>query len=126
MLRKCQRVLRLIEADLAAAWKSDVSDRPPSGLLQFRTVHAFFRECPNLGLDIVTQKIEFVTVRLSGRMHGHFRRRHRENQPSVTGIHRRQPEHVPEEGSIRLRIFAGDDDMRAKDHARFLSLPRSC
>ena len=100
-------MLRLVETYCASAGKSDVGDRPPPCFLHFRTVDAFLSECRYLGLQIVTHEIEFVSASIFGGMNRHFRRRQREDQPSVAGVHGLKSEAVPEEGPISRRVLAG-------------------
>src|SRR3954454_8064100 len=44
-------------------------------------------------------------------------RREPEDQPAAARIDRRQPEHVAEEGAVRLRVARVDDRVGADDHA---------
>jgi hypothetical protein len=57
-----------------------------------------------------------------GGMNRQFRRRKREDQPSMSGIYERSSQHVPEEGAISHRILAIYDYVSAKDH----ELPLPC
>src|SRR5258708_11394804 len=74
---------RLIQADFTSARKTDRCDRTPSGFLHVRHADTLLSECHDLGLQVVTHEIEFVSLTLFGRMNGHFCRRKREDQPSV-------------------------------------------
>src|SRR5882762_6509638 len=49
-------------------------------------------------------------------MHGDFRWRQSEDQPSVPNIHAREPEHVPKESTVSLSIGAVDDRVSAGNH----------
>src|SRR5258708_39185937 len=109
-------MFRLVEAGFASAGKPDHRDRAPSGFLHFRTADTLRRECRDLGLQIVTHEIELVLVTLFGGMNRRFRRRQREDEPSVASVHRGESENVPEEGTVGLRILAVDDDVRTKNH----------
>jgi hypothetical protein len=80
-------MFRLVETYFASARKPDTGDRPPSLLFHFRTLYALLLKSRYLGLQIVTHEIEFVPAIRFGGMNRHFRRRQREDQPSVTGVH---------------------------------------
>jgi hypothetical protein len=45
-----------------------------------------------------------------------FCRRQSKDQPSVTGIDGRKPEHIAKEGAVRLCILAVDDDVCSRNH----------
>src|SRR5215470_3733190 len=110
------RVLRLVETDLAPAWKLDFGNRTPSGFLHIRTVDAFLSERRHLGFQIFAHEIEFVYVVLIGRMKRGLCRRHREDQPAVAGVHGRESKDVPKKGAVSFRILAIDDHMSAIYH----------
>jgi hypothetical protein len=57
-----------------------------------------------------------MPVTVFGWMDSYFCRRHRENQPPMTGVHGRKSEDVPQESAVSHRIFAVKDHMRTKDH----------
>jgi hypothetical protein len=59
----------------------------PSFLLHRGTADALLSERQYLGIQIVTHEIKFVPVILFGWMNGYFRRRKREDQPPVAGVH---------------------------------------
>ena len=67
-------------------------------------------------VHVVTHEIELVVTGALGRMGSELRGRQREDQPAVTGIDRREPEHVLEELSHRLRVLAVDDCVNSGDH----------
>jgi predicted metallopeptidase len=48
---------------------------------------ALLRQCRDLRLKIVTHEVEFVPTIFFGGMNCHLRRRQREDQPSVAGVH---------------------------------------
>ena len=118
-------MLRLIEPDFAAARKPYLDDRTPSGFLHLRTLDALLRKCRNLRPKIVTHQIKLGTLILIGRMNCHFRRRQRENQPTMASVHRCKSQNVAQESAVRRSILAVYDHVRSKDHQRRLSqLPR--
>ncbi len=94
-------------------------DRPPPCLLHLGTLDALLSERRDLGLQIVTHEIEFVSAGIFGGMNRHFRGRKRKDQPSVAGIHGGKSDDVSEESPIGSRVLAGYDDMRTKDHDSF-------
>jgi len=49
-------------------------------------------------------------------MQGDFRRRQSKNQPAVTGIDGREPEHLVEKRPIGFSVGAVDDDVGTGDH----------
>jgi hypothetical protein len=110
-------MLGLVETYFTSAGKADFAYRPPSSLLHFRTPDALPGERRYLSLQVVTHKIKLVPAVLFGGMNRHFGRGHRENQPTVAGVHGRESEDVAEEGAIRRRILAVDNYVGAKDHA---------
>jgi hypothetical protein len=114
---------RLVKTDFAASGKLDLDNGTPSGFLYVRTPDALLSEHRNFGLQIITHEIEFEPVVLLGGMHRHFRRRQREDEPSVARVHGFKSQDIAEEGTISLRIFAVDNYMRAKDHGLYLFSP---
>jgi hypothetical protein len=55
--------------------------------MHFRTPDALVPESRYFGLQIVTHEKQFVPAIRFGGMNRHFRRRQREDQPSLAGIH---------------------------------------
>jgi hypothetical protein len=53
-----------------------------------------------------------------GRVNGDLGRRQLEDQPSVSGIHVREPQDVGDKGPIRLGVLAVKDHMRAAEHGQ--------
>src|SRR5882672_5457602 len=51
-----------------------------------------------------------------GGMEGRFRLGKTEDQPSVTGVHGREPKYVTKEVAVGLCVLTVDDHMRAVDH----------
>src|SRR5258708_18103199 len=111
-------MLRLVKANVTSAGKTDLCDRTPSRFFHVCHADTLLSECDDLGFQIVTHEKEFVPLERLGGMNGHFRRRQREDQPAVTGVHRGKSEDVPAEGTISRSILAVDDDMGTKDHER--------
>src|SRR5262249_52712588 len=66
--------------------------------------------------QIFAHEIEFVYVIIIGRMEGGLRRRHREDQPAVAGVHGLEAKDVPKKGPVSFRILAINDHMSARDH----------
>jgi len=109
-------MFRLIEAHLATAGEPDLGDRTPSCFLHRRTLDALLAERRDLALQIVTHEIQFVPLTFFGWMNRNFRRRQRENQPSVASVYGRKSQDLAEKGAISCRILAVKDYMGAKDH----------
>src|SRR5262245_12816490 len=113
---KCQWMPRLVEADFTSSGKTDLGDRAPSGLLHIRHSDTLLPECGDLRLQIGTHEKQFVPINLGG-MNSHFRRRQREDQPSMAGVHRGKSEDVPTEGAISRRIVAVENYVRTQHHS---------
>src|SRR3954462_15344321 len=109
-------MLRLVETHFASAWKPDLGDRTPSRFLHFRTSDALLPQRRHLRLQIVTHEIEFIPSMLLGRMNRQFRRRERDDQPSMASIHGCSSEDLTEKGAISGRILAVHNYMGTKDH----------
>src|SRR5262245_64989225 len=45
-----------------------------------------------------------------------FRRRHREDQPAMSGVYGRKSKDISKKGAVCFRILTVDDHMSAKDH----------
>ncbi len=56
------------------------------------------------------------------RVHRDFGGWQGEDQPVVAGVHRREPEDVPEDGTIGGRVPAVEDHMSTEDHCWLLSV----
>jgi hypothetical protein len=109
-------MLRLIKAHLAASWEPNLGDRAPSLFVHPRTLHARFTKCCHLGLQVVTHEIQLMPAILISGMKCGLCWRKSKDQPPTPGIHRRKMQDVPEEGTVRIRVFAIYDYMRARDH----------
>jgi hypothetical protein len=120
-------MFRLIQSNFAAARKPDGGDYTPPLLVNFRA-HNFlslepFDGCRQIVAHEVELRVEkFIPARFCiGRMHGELGWRQCEYQPSVAGIHRTEREDVGKERSIRIRVFAVEENVGAVDHAEIVS-----
>jgi hypothetical protein len=85
--------------------------------LYFLSLQRFHRR-----LEVVAHEVQFVHIVLFGRMKRSFRRRQRKDEPAVTGVHRAKFEDIAEEGAVRLRVLAVNDDVGSGDHRSSLVL----
>jgi hypothetical protein len=108
-------MLSLVEANFAASRKLDPGDRSPPFLPNGRALDVLPRQSLPFSFKVFTHEVEFLAVVLFGRMERHFCGRQGEDQPSMTGIDRRKPKHIAKEDAVRIRIFAIDDDMCARN-----------
>src|SRR6478609_2721268 len=116
-----ERMARLVHADLAAAWQPEVGE--PSPALLGHVVCELDSSGPEVthrGVQVVAHEVQLVPGRTIGRVHGQLRGRELEDQPASAGVDMRLPEDLGEEGAIRFRISAEQDDMAAVDHIRRL------
>ena len=115
------RMPRLVQPDLAATGQPETGEPPPS-LLGYVLCEfdALGLQVTDRGFQVVAHEIQLVPGRTVGRVHGQFRRRDLEDQPPATSVDMRLPEDVCEEGTIRFRISAEQDDVTAVDHMRRL------
>lgn len=109
-------MIRLVQADVAAAGESDLGHRTPTRFFDFRACDALLSESRHLSAQVVTHQVDLVPPIVLGRVHGYLRRRQGEDELIVPGIHRRKAENVPEECTIGSRMLAVDDDVGAEDH----------
>src|SRR5215471_6175855 len=109
-------MLRLVETDLAPAWKLDFGDRTPSGFLHIRTADAFLGEGCHLGLQVFAHEVEFMYVVSVGRVERGLCRRHREDQPVVARVDGRKSKDIPKKVAICFCVLSVDDHMSARDH----------
>jgi hypothetical protein len=107
----------LIKSDLASARQLDSGDRAPPLILNWRAPDTLLFERSHLRLQIVAHEIEFMSTILVGWVYGGFGRRKRKDQPSMTGIHGVESEHVAEKCTIRLGVFAVDNYVSAENHS---------
>src|SRR5260370_13254912 len=118
-------MLRLIQANLLSTGQLHLRNRTPSRFLNLRALHTLLTQCIHLRFQAVAHEIEFVRTVLTCRMECSLTRWQREDQPAMACIHRLEPENVPEEGAIRFRIFAVNNDVSARNHVHLLETPRS-
>ena len=109
-------MLRLVEAELTAAREPNLRDGPPARFFDLRADDATVGERGHLCREVVAHEEELGS-RCRSWMHGSLGRRQGEDQPAATGVDRRKPEYLREEGPIGIGIVAGDDDMGTEDHA---------
>jgi len=72
------------------------------------------------GFEIIAQEPGFMRF-LVRRMNRDLGRRQTENEPTAADVYVREFEHVAKESSIRLRILAVNDDVRAGDQELVVS-----
>ena len=102
-------MLRLIEPEVPSARQPNTGQGAPA-LLPYRwTHHTLFAKPCHFGWQIVAHQIEFVFFRFFSGMERRFRRRQREDKPAMSGIDRRELEHLFEEDAIRLRVLTVQD-----------------
>ncbi len=81
-------MLRMIETHFTSAGKLELGDGTPSCFLYLGAPDALLLQRGYLRFQIITHEIELVTlIRFVGMNRG-FRRRQREDEPSVAGVHR--------------------------------------
>jgi hypothetical protein len=102
-------VPRLIDAELSAARKRHLREQTPALVLDWAASDVLRLHILDECLDVVAHQIELVHVVLVGRMHGHFRWRQSENQPSLAHVDVRECEHVAQERAVGTGIRAVDD-----------------
>jgi hypothetical protein len=108
-------MLRLVQANFAASRKLDPGDRSPPFLPNGRALDVLSSQSLPFGLEVFTHEVELLAIVLLGGMERHFRGWQGEDQPSMTGIYRRKPKHIAKEDAVRIRIFAVDDDVCARN-----------
>ncbi len=109
-------VLRLVEADLAAARKPDLRDRTPTRFLDDRASNTLRVEPLHLGREVVAHQVQ-LRRRSVRRMHGQLRGREAEDEPTAASIDMLEAEHVAQERPIGVGITTEQDDVRAVDHS---------
>ena len=112
---------RLVQSDLAATGQPQTGEPPPSLLgYVLCELDSLGLQVSHRGFHVVAHEVQLVSGRTVGWMHGQFGRRDLEDQPPATSVDMWLPEDVCEEGAIRFRFFAEQDDMTAADHMRRL------
>ena len=89
-------MLWLVQANRTTTGKPDLSNRTPSGFLNFGALNILLGKGSHLGFQVVANEIEFVGAMLIRLMECRFSWRQGKNQPAMTRIHRFEPENVAE------------------------------
>jgi len=116
----------LVETDVPASGEGELGDGSPSCLLHIRTGDSLARQGGDLCRKIVTHEVEFVPTVVFGGMNGRFRRGQGEDEPAMPGIKGWEAKDIAEKISIRHRILAVHDHMRARNHDHLLPLTGDC
>src|ERR1700687_4430074 len=111
-----RRMLRLIEGDSASTGELHLRDGTPRSFPNLRELDVLFREGSHLGFQVVAHQIELVNTILIGRMERGFCRRQGENQPASARIHGFESENIAEKCAVRLRLFAENNYVSARNH----------
>jgi hypothetical protein len=129
MLNRVERrqVGWLVKTDLAPARKLDRRLDSPFGRFYFGAAHILGFQRFDHPIQIIAHEVQDRAKQLMlcvslheiihGRMKREFRRRQRENQPSVACIDGAKAQDIAEEGSICFGIFAVHQDVCAGNHA---------
>src|SRR4051794_2470159 len=104
-------MFRLIQAHLASAGKLHLRDRAPSLFLNRRTLDPLLYERSHLCFQIVAHEVKFMCAVIARWMDCGLSRRQCEDKPAMTGIDVFKAEDIAEEGAVRLRIFAIENDV---------------
>ena len=111
------RMAWLVHSDLATAGQAKAGEPPPPLLGDvLGELHALAAKISHGGLYVVAHEVQLVSDWTVGGMHGQFRGGQLEDQPPAAGVHMPLPQDVSEEGAVRFRITAEQDDMAAIDH----------
>ena len=111
------RMAWLVHSDLATAGQAKAGEPPPPLLGDvLGELHALAAKISHGGLYVVAHEVQLVSGWTVGGMHGQFRGGQLEDQPPAAGVHVRLIQDVGEEGAVRFRITAEQDDMAAIDH----------
>src|SRR5215470_5262164 len=116
-------MLRLIEANLGSTGQQHLSNRTPSGLLNFRTLNILLCEGSYFSFQVVTHEEKFMNCIVVRRVESSFRRRQGEDQPAMTCIYRFESQHVTEKCSVRFGVLAVDNYVSTRNH---FFLPKNC
>src|SRR6186713_3576460 len=117
----------LIHPDLAAAGQAKPGEPSPTLLGDvLRELNAPAAKLAHGGLHVVAHEVQLLARRTVRGMHGQFRRRELEDQPSTARIHARLLENVGEERTVRFRIAAVQDDVASVDHSTTLRGDKMC
>jgi len=120
-------VSRLVQSDLAATGQLNCRLDAPGRFFHLRAFDLLGFERLHQILQIAAHQIKYglqqaaisvnhwAAVRFD-RMHGKFGGRQREDQPAVAYIDVREFQNIPEEGAIRFRIVAVEQNVSARNH----------
>jgi hypothetical protein len=106
----------LVKTNVTSTGQPDPGHRTPPCFFHFRTADALFLERHYQCLQIGAHQIELVPDISFGGMDGQFRRRQREDEPTVPRVNGRKTKDLLEEGPISRRISAVNDHVGTKDH----------
>src|SRR5947199_8249056 len=93
-------VMRLVKAEVAAAWKAYCRQETPSLVTDGPARDPFLAETGNLRPHVVAHEIEFMLAIALRGMTGELRGRCRKEQPSTAGVDGGNAKHVFEEGPV--------------------------
>jgi hypothetical protein len=109
-------VSRLVQAEFAAA-RQDDRRQQTERLVAHRMgqLDTFGLQLFDSCMHVVAHEVELVVISALSRMGSELRGRQREDQPSVTGIDRREPKVDSEELADALGVLAEDDCVNPGD-----------
>jgi hypothetical protein len=113
-----QLVPRLVDRQVGAARQADRGEQPPA-LVAHRAghLHALGAQLVEHPLEVVAHQVQLVAGLFLGRVHGDLGRWQPEDQPAATRVDAREPERVPNEAAVRLRVAAVQQHVCTVDHA---------
>jgi hypothetical protein len=114
------RMLRLIDAELAATGQRDLRKPTPALILHWRAGDVVRFHLLDERVDVIAHQIELVHIVLVRMVDGDLGRRHAKDQPSIANIDMREPEDVAEKRAIGLSVRAVDNRMRPCEHGQTL------
>src|SRR5678815_2878859 len=106
-------VMRFVDAECASTRQRDLRHQSPTLVLNRRALQAALLHRRDEPADVLANQIELVQVVLLRWMHGDFRWRQSEDQPSAANVHGGQLENIPEKQPVCLRVLAVDHGMSA-------------
>src|SRR5689334_14353800 len=96
------RMMRLVEPEIAAAWKANGREETPSFVADGAARDPFRGKTGHLRPQVVAHEIELVSSVAFGGMTGEFRGRRGKDQPSTARIDSGKAKHIFEKGPIGL------------------------